>query len=96
MKIVITALLLAGSILHAQAQSRPSTPDLTCAAAAALVDRQGAALLTTGPGTYDRFVRSQQFCERGEYPRRAWAKTRDDAQCVIGYTCGARETQAGR
>ncbi|MDV2984376.1 UNVERIFIED_CONTAM: hypothetical protein Q9R58_08675 [Methylobacteriaceae bacterium AG10] len=79
------ALLIAGSG-PALAQ-RPSTTNLTCAQARALVTRQGAAVLGTGGATYDRFVRDRSFCEATEIGRRAFVPTRDTPGCFVGFTC---------
>lgn len=79
------ALLIAGSG-PALAQ-RPSTTNLTCAQARALVTRQGAAVLGTGGPTYDRFVRDRSFCEATEIGRRAFVPTRDTPGCFVGFTC---------
>ncbi|SDM84978.1 hypothetical protein SAMN05216360_10426 [Methylobacterium phyllostachyos] len=37
--------------------------------------------------TYDRFVRDRSFCEPTEIAKRAFRPTRDNANCLIGYTC---------
>jgi len=71
----------------AVAQLRPSTTNMACKAAAALINRQGAAVLATGKDLYDRYVRSQAFCPTGTFARPAFAPTRDNPQCMIGYYC---------
>jgi hypothetical protein len=70
----------------AQAQ-RQSTTDLTCSQARSTVVRAGAVVLGTGGPTYDRFVRDRNFCEPTEFTRAAFAPTRTDPRCFIGYTC---------
>jgi len=77
------AMAVAGT---AQAQ-RPATPSMSCSAAAALVAQRGAIVLTTGPNTYDRYVRDLSFCAGSEELKPEWVRTRDKAQCFIGYTC---------
>jgi hypothetical protein len=69
------------------AQGRPSTTTMTCRAAGALVAQQGAIVLSTGPQTYDRYVRSGNFCPTGLFPRPAFVATRDNPQCDIGFYC---------
>ena len=63
------SLLAACAILtaaSAAAQPRPSTLEMTCGQAAALVASQGGIVLGTGGYTYDRFVAHRGFCqERG-------------------------------
>ncbi len=79
--------LLVLSPLFAQAQGRPDVRNMSCGEARSLVRQQGAAVLTTGRHTYDRFVSSERFCPIGYITRRAYVDTRDAAGCAIGYTC---------
>ena len=72
---------------EAQAQSRPNSTRLSCAQAAGLVAARGAVVMTTGPNTYDRYVRDRRFCTPIETTRPAWVATRDSRQCMVGYTC---------
>lgn len=71
----------------ALAQGRPATPLLSCAEAAALVTREGAIVLDTGPYTYARFVRDGGFCPLPEAPKPAFEVTRDNPKCFVGYVC---------
>ena len=48
---------------------------------------RGAAVLSTGTYTYDRFVRDRSFCEIDEYIEPAWVPARDTPQCPVGYRC---------
>lgn len=70
-----------------QAQQRPMTQTMDCAAARQLVARAGAVVLGTGPYTYDRYVRDRSFCQLAEILDPAWVPTRDVAQCPVGYRC---------
>jgi hypothetical protein len=79
--------VLAGTLTAAQAQPRVSTQSLTCVQARALVSSRGAVVLNTGPVTYERFVASSAFCDRGETIEPAWVRTADAAQCFIAYRC---------
>ncbi|MCJ2079749.1 hypothetical protein [Methylobacterium sp. J-090] len=89
--------LLLVSASAAVAQARLATPDMTCAEAAGLVTRTGAIVLTTGPFTYDRFVRDGGFCPLPTVPKPAFELTRDVPRCFLGYTCHDRFTEgAGR
>jgi hypothetical protein len=69
------------------AQTRPSTVNMTCAQARALVGAHGAIVLGTGRYTYDRFVTHGGFCLNREATRAAWVPTFDTPQCFVGYTC---------
>ena len=72
------------------AQTRPSTPSLPCARAAALVQSQGAIVLGTGVYSYDRFVSGGNFCAINEFPDPAWVPSADNPQCYVGYRCRNR------
>ncbi|NIX76587.1 hypothetical protein [Microvirga terricola] len=76
----------------AQAQ-RPLTTAMPCFQAQRIVASRGAAVLGTGPYTYDRFVRDLSFCQVNEYLQPAWVPARDTPQCFVGYRCktGPRE-----
>lgn len=69
------------------AQGRPSSVRMTCAQTVRLIQARGAIVLGTGGQTFDRFVRDRSFCEVTEIAKRAFAPTRDDPACLIGYTC---------
>lgn len=95
MRHLALALTIALPAIHslpspAEAQSRPSTTRLTCAAATALVTRSRAIVLDTGDGTYDRYVVDRSQCLGQEAVRPAWARTTDNPQCVLGYVCAPR------
>ncbi|GJD68458.1 hypothetical protein [Methylobacterium gnaphalii] len=81
----LSALLLAA--LASTAAARPSTTEMTCAQAQAVVQRQGGVVLGTGGQTYDRFVRDRSFCEPTEIGKRAFVPARDTPQCFVGFTC---------
>lgn len=72
-------------------EARQSTTRLSCAAAGNLVSSSRAIVLDTGPGTYDRFVSDRGQCLGQETIRPAWAATRDNPQCVVGFVCIPRE-----
>ena len=82
----LTCLAL-GLATPAHAQGRPSSVTMSCGQAARLVQRRGALVLGTGGQTFDRFVRDRSFCEVTEIAKRAFAPTRDNPACPIGYTC---------
>ncbi|HEX8416470.1 MAG TPA: hypothetical protein VF641_02600 [Methylobacterium sp.] len=91
---------LAGAIalapfVGAVAQGRPATPALSCAAAADVVARSGAIVLTTGPFTYARIVRDGGFCPIPEVPKPAFEVTLDDPKCFVGYVCRDKFNEGG-
>ncbi|MCB8822663.1 hypothetical protein [Microvirga rosea] len=86
-KLRLILVCAAFAISTAQAQQRPFTPALPCSQAQQIVLRNGAAVLSTGTHTYDRFVRDQSFCEINEYIDPAWVPARDTPQCPVGYRC---------
>jgi hypothetical protein len=69
------------------AQARIDARRLTCAQAQALIQREGAIVLTTGQYTYERFVADDRFCEGDEITRPRRTPTRDNPSCRIGYIC---------
>jgi hypothetical protein len=91
--LLVLAALLAGTSV---AQARPSTLDMSCAEAAATVASYGAAVLSTGEYTYNRFVAHSGFCLPGERAVPALAPTFDTEYCPLGYTCEPRTRPQGR
>lgn len=72
------------------AGARPDARTMRCAEAQSLIERSGAAVVTTGPSTYERFVATAAYCIHGESLRPAWIATADERQCPIGWTCEDR------
>jgi hypothetical protein len=70
------------------AAARPNVAAMTCAQAGAFVEKHGAVVANTSATTFDRFVRDQSLCMLGETTQPAFVTTKDNASCVIGYTCG--------
>jgi hypothetical protein len=87
MKRIVLALAFLACASGVQAQQRPSTLNLTCGQARQTILSRGAAVLSTGTYTYDRFVRDRNFCEFNEELELAFVPTRDTPQCPIGYRC---------
>ncbi|HEX2555772.1 MAG TPA: hypothetical protein VHL98_18890 [Microvirga sp.] len=63
---------------------------MTCAQASGLVAAAGAAVLATGPSTYDRYVSHSGQCLLGEVALPAWVPTADRPQCPVGLVCRER------
>ncbi|MBS7553838.1 hypothetical protein KHC23_09250 [Ancylobacter dichloromethanicus] len=83
------AALLALPAAPAQAQVMPNSLSMSCAQARALVRREGAVVIGTGPNLYDRFVTDAGYC-RSKRSKPAWIPTRDEAQCLVGQLCRER------
>ena len=96
MKPLLVSVAIAGFATGALAQPGATTPAMTCAQARGIVASQGAAVLRTGPTTYDRYVRDGSFCALQETARPAWVRTADVAQCPIGGVCRSNEVDNGR
>jgi hypothetical protein len=87
MKQVVVTLALLAAASAAQAQSRPDTRRMSCVQARALVQARGAVVLSTGDNTYDRYVATQQSCNKDEITVPAYVRTTDYTGCHVGYTC---------
>jgi hypothetical protein len=87
MKIALAFLAIVSLQTGALAQSEPSVHSMTCAQAKEIVSSRGAVVLHTGPTTYDRFVRDDNFCEEDEAAPLAYVGTVDVAECPIGRVC---------
>lgn len=84
---IATIAAIAGIVETTAAQARPDTSHMTCAAGRALVAKQGAVVLGTGPSLFDRYVISRAYCAYPQVVEPAFVPTSDDRQCFIGYTC---------
>lgn len=94
MTIRATVLAFAAASLFptlANAQTRVPLASMTCAAATALLETQGAVIFSTGPGTYERVVRDSGYCMRTEIVRPFLGASRDNPQCVVGALCSPVE-----
>ncbi|WP_246736101.1 hypothetical protein [Enterovirga aerilata] len=69
---------------------------MPCASVAALVEARGAAVLSTGPMSYERVVRDQSFCELETTTAPAYVPSADIRQCFAGYRCRPIERGEGR
>ena len=81
-------LMTLGAVLAATglAEARPDSRTMSCAAIQAAIQSHRAVVLTTGPNTYDRYVR--QFgneCDWPEVPMSAYIPARD-GHCPV-YRC---------
>ncbi|GAB5376113.1 MAG: hypothetical protein AcusKO_25750 [Acuticoccus sp.] len=82
---------------EAAAQGRPSTLDMTCQAAQEYVKQRGAATLSTGPRTYDRFVARRSDCKRRNTRLEpVWVPSKDKAQCALQQCRGYGNSDGNR
>ncbi|QKC82916.1 hypothetical protein EB232_16050 [Mesorhizobium sp. NZP2077] len=77
-----------GAVLAATglAEARPDSRSMSCGEIQTMIQSRRAVVLTTGPNTYDRYVR--QFgneCDRPEIPMSAYIPARD-GHCPV-YRC---------
>jgi hypothetical protein len=72
--------------------SRPDTRDFSCADAKAIVEQNGAIVLTTGDTTYDRYVANSSYCDSGDKAVSAYVPTLNKSKCNIGYVCRDHES----
>jgi len=86
---LVLALTLAALATPALAQ-RPDATRMTCQQASALVLREGAIVMGLGGDRYDRLVRDESFCYRGQETQALFTATRDNPACMIGYYCRER------
>ena len=94
MKFTLIAIAIAGMTTEAHAQSG-TTLSMTCTQVRGIVTSQGAAVLRTGPMTYDRYVRDVSFCARQETAWPTWVRTADVPQCPMRI-CQSPESFSGR
>lgn len=69
--------------------ARPDARSMTCSQLQALLAQQGAATVTTGQNTYERYVSGSGGCTGTDIPRNASVATSDTGQCQV-FTCGRR------
>ena len=86
---IVFALTLTMLAMPALAQ-RPDATRMTCQQASALVQREGAIVMNLGGERYDRLVRDEGFCIRGQETHPLFNATRDNPTCMIGYYCRER------
>ncbi len=90
--VALTPLALSGA---AMAQGMAQTLNMTCSQTQALVNSSGASVLATGPNVFDRYVKDMAYCPQAMVTKPGWVKTKDVAQCFVGYTCWDPSTDVG-
>jgi hypothetical protein len=69
--------------------ARPDARTMTCSQIQALLDREGAVVISTGPNTFDLFVSGQAGCSGTEVARATSIAASDTSQCQV-YRCQSR------
>jgi hypothetical protein len=77
----------------ASAQTRPYTPQLTCAAVKAIVARERAVVLGTSPQAYEKVYLDSGACQGEVTSAPAFEPTIDDPNCFAGYRCKQRSNE---
>jgi hypothetical protein len=79
-----TAITIAAAFaVTANAQTRPDARNMTCHQVQSLIADRGAAVITTGRHTYDRYVAHQGYCAVPYTTRPHLISTRDGACSVL-------------
>ena len=81
-------LIVLSAVASSPAQARTDARRLTCAQVQALIQHEGAIVLTTGQYTYERFIADHRFC--GGLLTRVRTPTRDNPSCRISFVCRPR------
>ncbi len=76
--------LVVSSAHTAAAQPRLDAASTSCSILQSTVSRDGGAVIQTGPFLWDRFVTR---CSQRARETPAYLRTRDNPQCLVGYTC---------
>lgn len=83
-RLAVSAMMLAALAAPVLAQSRrPDARQMSCAQVHDLIARQGAAVLTTGRHTYERYVSTSRFCMSDEAAAAVVISTRDTDRCWV-------------
>ena len=92
MKAILLAACLTLVAAEAQAISRYDPTRMSCRTVRATIAEEGAVILryqstrTPGLPLYDRYVRSQRFCNMGEVRVRTYVPSADARSCIV-YKC---------
>ncbi|TCT03316.1 hypothetical protein [Aquabacter spiritensis] len=86
-RMAVLAAALGAAAPAAWAQDFPNTLTMTCAEAKAMVNNSTGIVLSTGPNTFNRYVKDIAYCAGAQVTKEQWVPTRDVAQCAIGSTC---------
>lgn len=98
-KLAFMSVILAASCAmasSAQALERLDSTRVSCRQNQAAVAAAGALVVGSGPHVYERVVTSAQFCDRQQSLVPHYARSLDQAQCLLGFRCGAYSGVGGR
>lgn len=88
MRALLIALLVA-PLFPLAVQARPDSLVTRCAELQALVQREGAVVIGTGPNIYERYVTNAGAC-MSQRSEPAWIPSADVKQCLVGQRCRER------
>jgi hypothetical protein len=87
-------LLMAGAIISAigpsVVEARTAIYTMSCAQAQSYIRQKGAAVVDTGPRTFERIVANRSYCDFDQRIRPFYNKTRDVPKCNVGFECFRR------
>ncbi|WP_269583933.1 hypothetical protein [Roseibium sp. Sym1] len=81
--VLATGTTLAGAGVSQAQSGRPNSTTMTCAQVQALINQRGAAVISTGRYTFDRYVANRNFCQHGEVLYKDYIPTRDTNRCYV-------------
>ena len=81
--VVAVSVLAAASVAEARVDARK----LTCQQAQALVQQQGAVVMSFTNTAYDRVVKNRLLCDRGLITKPKFTQTLDNPKCHVGGIC---------
>ncbi|WP_108659380.1 hypothetical protein [Acuticoccus kandeliae] len=86
---IILATLMGAVVLAPQIAdaARPDTRRMTCRQVNALIQRNGAVVMTTGQYTFRRFVADRRFCDPWQWTKPEYAPTSDTPKCPVNGVC---------
>lgn len=86
--------LMSGVLLAVSAQesveARTAIYTMSCAQAQSFIRQRGAAVVDTGPRTFERIVANRSYCDFDQRIRPFYNKTRDVPKCNVGFECFRR------
>ncbi|QDG74549.1 hypothetical protein [Labrenzia sp. PHM005] len=70
--------------LPAEAQSRrANTTTMSCGQVQSFIAQRGAAVMSTGQHTFDRYVEHRGFCQHNEFAKVDYVPTKDVGRCAV-------------
>lgn len=76
-------------------EARTAIYTMSCAQAQSYIRQRGAAVVDTGPRTFERVVTNRSYCDFDERLRPFYNRTRDNPKCNVGFECFRRTPPRG-